>query len=226
MYPCIRTMYGINEIDDNRQNMKPFLLLQWEKQMLFSFLFPNLFLFFFCFFSSPSSFLSLSLYLWTMIPVCNARVLVKMIEWKYEEYKIVSIKYSKRWFSFITQKVFTISFFFFFYFLINYLVDGSCRMFAYGVSAYWSMPRPLSFELSQWAVWAGRKRLPGNTLPGIRAAECSLPGNVFPGCRFDGIRNTLRCTRDVMVDPVDIVIRITKNFIDLRGMERKKKALH
>lgn len=82
-------------------------------------------------------------------------------------------------------------------------------LFAYGVSAYCSTPRPLSFELSQWAVWFGRKRLPGNTLPGIRATECNFPGNALPGWRFGGILTILRCTRDDIVDPVDIVIRIT-----------------
>lgn len=93
---------------------------------------------------------------------------------------------------------------------INYLVDGSCLIFAYGVSAYWSYPSPLSFELSQCVLCCGRNRLPGNTLPPIRAAECSFPGIALPGCRLDGIRNTFRWTRDVMVDPVDMVIRITK----------------
>lgn len=42
-----------------------------------------------------------------------------------------------------------------------------------------------------------------------REIVCSFPGNALPGCRFDGILNTLRCTRDDIVDPVDIVIRIT-----------------
>lgn len=87
-------------------------------------------------------------------------------------------------------------------------------MFAYGVSAYCSYPSPLSFELSQCVLCCGRNRLPGSTLPPIRVAdECILPGNALPGCRFDGIRNTFRCTRDVMVDPVDIVIRITDKKI-------------
>lgn len=98
-----------------------------------------------------------------------------------------------------------------FFRFVNYLVDGTCLMFAYGVSAYWSYPSPLSFELSQCVLCWGRNRFPGSTLPAIRAAECNLPGNALPGCRFDGIRNTFRWTRDVMVGPVDMVIRITNN---------------
>lgn len=108
-------------------------------------------------------------------------------------------------------------------YLINYLVDGICLMFAYGVSAYWSYPRPLSFELSQCVLCCGRNRLPGSTLPPIRAAECSFPGRALPGCRFGGIRRTFRWTRDVMVDPVDMVIRITKKKIDKKRDEKKMK---
>lgn len=103
--------------------------------------------------------------------------------------------------------------------VINYLVDGICLMFAYGVSANWSYPSPLSFELSQCVLCCGRNRLPGSTLPPIRAAECSFPGNALPGCRFDGIRKTFRWTRDVMVDPVDMVIRITAK----RKRRKRKK---
>lgn len=108
-------------------------------------------------------------------------------------------------------------------YLINYLVDGICLMFAYGVSAYWSYPRPLSFELSQCVLCCGRNRLPGSTLPPIRAAECSFPGRALPGCRFDGIRRTFRWTRDVMVDPVDMVIRITKKKLTKKRRRKKMK---
>lgn len=42
-----------------------------------------------------------------------------------------------------------------------------------------------------------------------RDMACSLPGNALPGCLFEGMRMTLRWTRDDIVDPVDIVMRIT-----------------
>lgn len=42
-----------------------------------------------------------------------------------------------------------------------------------------------------------------------REIVCNFPGKALPGCRFDGILNTFRCTREDIVDPVDIVIRIT-----------------
>lgn len=94
----------------------------------------------------------------------------------------------------------------------SHLVDGIGRMLAYAESAYWSMPSPLSLELSQCVDdCCGRSRLPGSTLPGIRAAESNLLGIALPGCRFDGIRSTFRWTRDAIVAPVDMVIRITVN---------------
>lgn len=39
----------------------------------------------------------------------------------------------------------------------------------------------------------------------------SLPGSILPGYRFEGMRITLRWTRDDIVGPVDMVIRITAN---------------
>lgn len=50
------------------------------------------------------------------------------------------------------------------------------------------------------------------TLPMV----CSFPGSPLPGCRFDGIRKPFRCIRGLIVEFVDMVIRMP-------GRENKKK---